>query len=174
MEPSTVFEFDCFEVLVAMCEGWWLALCLHFFFFCFARSAPDGSCCGYLSLCVHMPCSAHVDLPLTGDKKVALATIKDLKQDKGSTNTAAGLASTGTELFGKDGREKAPKVVILITDGESNAGADPVAAADSLKVRYRTLNCHMGVAVAPMCMTVAPVQRQNLLIAFACRATGLQ
>ena len=82
--------------------------------------------------------STKLELPLTGDEPTALAKIKALIQAGGSTDTAAGLELTETELA-KRGRSDVVRVAILITDGESNAGSNPVAVADRMKQNQTSL-----------------------------------
>ena len=82
---------------------------------------------------VQFASSSKLELALTGDLDKALAALHGLPQTGGGTNTASGLAMTGAQLFGAGGRLDAPKVVILITDGESNVGGDPVPVASALK-----------------------------------------
>eukprot|EP00037_Helgoeca_nana_P011957 m.107733 g.107733 ORF g.107733 m.107733 type:complete len:460 (-) comp21170_c0_seq3:3280-4659(-) len=83
---------------------------------------------------VQFASSANVELSLTGDEAVAVKTVQGLVQKNGGTNTVSGLEVAANQFAEKQGgRLGAPKVVILITDGESNSGGDPVAVADRIK-----------------------------------------
>jgi Mg-chelatase subunit ChlD len=71
-------------------------------------------------------------LPLTKDLSAAASLIKNLKiepvEERGTTNTGAGLASAKTELTSPRHSKDARTVVVLLTDGLATAPGDTAAA----------------------------------------------
>jgi uncharacterized protein YegL len=92
---------------------------------------------------VQFASSARVELVLSGDEAAAVALLRKLPQVGGGTNTASGLTTAAAQLLSK-GRADAPAVIILITDGESNQGGDPVPVAASIKSNGTSI---FGIAV---------------------------
>jgi Ca-activated chloride channel family protein len=76
--------------------------------------------------------SAVLDRELTQDGIVVEDTINNLTVS-GSTNIADALEKAGEELNSLRSRPDNAPVIVLLTDGRSNAGGDPQAVAQSLK-----------------------------------------
>lgn len=71
-----------------------------------------------------------------------------LKSQKiGNTPTGAGLEFAQLNVFAKTGRssDQYPHVIVLITDGKSNQGVDPVQIATILKTKYHVSIVCVGV-----------------------------
>ena len=59
----------------------------------------------------------------------------------GGTNLSAGLDRAVSVLTGANGRALSKKVIILLTDGQWNAGRDPVLAAQDAEAAGITIHC---------------------------------
>jgi collagen type VI alpha len=59
--------------------------------------------------------------------------ISRIQQSRGSTNTAAALASARVEFFGAYGRQGVVRVAIVVTDGQSNDPRETATEARALR-----------------------------------------
>jgi Ca-activated chloride channel family protein len=93
----------------------------------FVNAAPAGTAVGIVSFAT----GAQVLLPPTRDRDQIRAAVDDIPAPNGAT--AIGDALIAAErVLPKSGH----RVVVLITDGENNYGADPMAAAHDLAKNY--------------------------------------
>ena len=74
-----------------------------------------------------------VESQLTGSLSSLLQSIPNIQQIQGSTPTGVGLEFAQLEVFSKSGRPSHPHVMVLITDGKSNLGVNPIQVATTLK-----------------------------------------
>ncbi|KAF0133001.1 MAG: von Willebrand factor type A [Candidatus Saganbacteria bacterium] len=72
---------------------------------------------------------SYVQCPLTNDRKTLLAFLEDVKVGMAEDGTAVGMALANSVKRLKDSQAKT-KLILLLTDGDNNAGAvDPETAA---------------------------------------------
>ena len=74
-----------------------------------------------------------VESQLTGSLSSLLQSIPNIQQIQGSTPAGVGLEFAQLEVFLKSGRPSHPHAMVLITDGKSNLGVNPIQVATTLK-----------------------------------------
>ena len=78
--------------------------------------------------------SVEIELAEFGNKGTLIPAIMGLSSTTGgTTNTAAGIIDGNAQLYGMRGRPDANKVLIVITDGNSNEGGSTITAATDVK-----------------------------------------
>lgn len=84
-----------------------------------------------------------VDLGLTSTMSAVSAAVRarSAKVMLGATNMAAGMDQGTAILTASNVRPYAKKVMILMTDGQWNAGRDPIAAASDALTKNITIHC---------------------------------
>lgn len=95
-----------------------------------ARAFIDGSPPGVKIGIIAFSTQAAIVAPLTPDHDRAIAALDDIPYPNGGTAIGDALALASSAL-----PPKGHRVVVLVTDGVSNAGADPDAAARQLGAR---------------------------------------
>jgi hypothetical protein len=89
---------------------------------------------------------AEVVIGLSPDKAAILAAVKNLRQDKGGTNTRAGFLKAKSILDTSHRPGSAGQIVIIVTDGDQNQGLPAESTASALKAEGVTI---FGVGVGP-------------------------
>ena len=93
----------------------------------FVNAAPSGTAVGIVSFAT----SAQVILPPTRDRDQVSSAVNEIPAPDGATAIGDAL-SAAQRILPKSGH----RVVVLITDGESNFGSDPMTAARQLAAHH--------------------------------------
>lgn len=93
---------------------------------------------------VQFSSSTRVEATLSTNAQELEKAIDSMAQMKSGTNTGAGLNAAQT-LFNNKGREQAPHILFVVTDGEHNQGQDPGVVAKQMRDKYNTEIFAIGV-----------------------------